>query len=104
MYGDGAHSEGLCILVVVSEPLFGPLISGVLGRKRLDTASHVLKKMANLSMQDFPSYLNAWINSSCSASEAMLIFALYKTQGVGVGGINACQMKQGMIVRWKYSA
>lgn len=44
-----------------------------------------------------PQLINAWINSSCSANETMLIFALYKTEGVGVGGTNACQMRKGMI-------
>lgn len=34
----------------------------------------------------------------------MLIFALYKTEGVGVGGTNACQTRKGVIAWKKYIA
>lgn len=103
MYGDGAHSEGLCICRVVSEPLFGPHFRSS-GWETFGYSQLCITENGKSEHAGFPQLLNAWKNSSCSASEATLIFALYKTQGVGVGGTNACQMKQGMIVRWKHSA
>lgn len=83
----------ISLLSVIRPPL-GPLIRSFwVGEVWLQSEACVTKN-GKSEHAGLPQLINTWINSSCSANETMLIFALYKTEGVGVAGTSACQVKR----------